>query len=436
MFIKLPNASFFMRAVRILVLILAFLAVFFLFFNLGKFGQFIFLLSSFLFSAFLFSFYILHHGMDEEPPATKERPKVSVLIPCYNGSKTIARCLSHIKKLEYGGEMEIIVIDDASRDNSAQIAQECGANVLRQEKNTGKAAALNIGLAKCSGKIVLCVDVDTYPPPDLLEKSVPLILEEKNGAITYFINADSPKTIWQKIQDVEYFVAFGLLQSLLNNFNGIVVAQGAISLFRRGVLLKIGGYDEKNITEDFEIGLRLIDNGYCIKYLPIRVLTEVPASFEGLMRQRIRWHRGGMMNLYNYRRLISDSRLGDMGMFALPMLVIGIFFIIATFFFIASRFAITIYGFLAESYYSSIYGEWGALRADVFAMRADLMIIVLPITAIFIFFFATSMRMINAKFSLSKLFGLLSTLFLYPLIVSFFYASSLFSELAKGERKW
>lgn len=107
---------------------------------------------------------------------------LSVVIPCYNEEATLARCLDRV--LAIAGEnlaLEIIVVDDASRDGSAAIAQHYAAEhpnitLVRHAQNAGKGAALQTGFARATGDYVVVQDADLeYNPQDLL-KMVPWLM--------------------------------------------------------------------------------------------------------------------------------------------------------------------------------------------------------------------------------------------------------------------
>lgn len=418
-------------------LMISFAIIFILFLMLDKYGQFIFMSLGFVFSLFVFIFYILHFDKRPQKAAESSYPDISVIIPCYDAEKVIAKTIESAIALKYPGKKEVIVVDDASKDSSVDVIKEFdGVKLLKQEKNKGKAAALNFGVGHCCGDYVLFIDADTILPDDLLLRAMPHVQGEKFGATTFAIMAADPKSIWERMQEIEYFITFGLPSYLLDKFGGVVCAQGATAIYNKKALLDAGGFDETNMTEDFEMTLRLIDKGYKIRYLPITVHTSVQKDFKGLLRQRLRWHRGGIYNLYKYRHLIFDRSKSDTGIFAIPALALMIFFMIAGFFFMATRtmlfaqkIGIGLYGWIF--YGTDIF----ALSLDPYFIRADI-ILFSSLFLVFLYWVVQSTKMLKIPFGWDKIRVFILMNFIYPLIVSFFYAYSLYLELAREERKW
>jgi len=99
-------------------------------------------------------------------PGKEPWPRISVVVCTYNGARTLAETLKHLKKLKYP-DYEVIVVNDGSRDNSAIIASEYGVHLISTE-NRGLSSARNTGMQAATGEIVVYVDDDAYPDPDWL----------------------------------------------------------------------------------------------------------------------------------------------------------------------------------------------------------------------------------------------------------------------------
>ncbi len=112
------------------------------------------------------------------PELPAEPPLQSVLIPAHNEGKVIAETIRHILASDYPN-LEVIVVDDGSRDDTAEVVSTVFANDERVRlitmANGGKAAALNRGLAEASGEVVVALDADTYFPRELDPQTRPLV---------------------------------------------------------------------------------------------------------------------------------------------------------------------------------------------------------------------------------------------------------------------
>lgn len=111
--------------------------------------------------------------------------KLSIIIPCFNEEKTLGKCIERVLELENGSlSLEIIIIDDASTDNSRSIALKIAKDhlnviCLSHQTNLGKGAALNTGFQKATGDFIAVQDADLeYNPMDLKKLLVPLISGE------------------------------------------------------------------------------------------------------------------------------------------------------------------------------------------------------------------------------------------------------------------
>ena len=247
-----------------------------------------------------------------------EKIKVSVVIPAYNEEESIARTLKSILKTNYPN-FEIIVVDDGSKDRTLEIAKKFeGAQVrVFTKKNSGKGAALNLGIKKAKGEIVFTMDADTTVHPDSMKKMVRYFKDKTVMSSTPAMVINNPETIWQRIQYME--LAMGLfLRKSFAALRAVYVAPGAFAAYRKWFFDKYGGYDEHNITEDLEMGLRIQALGFHTENCPeAPAYTDGPRTFMALTRQRRRWYFGHIKNLWNYRRLISP-KYGDMGAFVIP----------------------------------------------------------------------------------------------------------------------
>lgn len=420
--------------------VLVFFGLVFLFFSNGPLAHAVFIASGII-SLFMVTFYFILDITKPVPevPKLKKHSSLSIIIPCYNAEKTLEDCLRHVLALEYPRK-EVLVVDDGSTDSSLKIAKKFSrVKIIAFKKNMGKAHALNAGIAKAKGEIVACIDSDTYPPVDALKKAVPYFYRRPNvGAVTLYIVVAKPRGWIKKIQELEYYSGFGFVPKATSKINGLMVAPGPMSLFRRDALLKVGCFDEHNLTEDMEIGLRLQDNGYYIEYCDeVSVPTEVPESMQQLYRQRIRWYRGTIFNLVKYRHMLFNNRFSDFGVFSFPVVSMYVLIVLLSFTVILGRVLYSVYSTASIALALFLSGAFPVLRFDLESFTVSSMIFFVLLTiGVWSFYFLKSMSLINRKWE-KRMFSTMVLIFLlYPLMISFFYVSSLFHELLESDRAW
>ncbi|MBS3088680.1 glycosyltransferase family 2 protein [Candidatus Pacearchaeota archaeon] len=280
------------------------------------------------------SFYIInlftYYRKKKKPePATDKT--VSIIIPAYNEEKSIAKTIKSALSINYPkNKFEIIVVDDGSKDNSYQIAKRFASNqnpkvkVFKKDINGGKGSALNLGIKKARGEIIITMDADTIVHPDSLKKMVGYFTEGDIMSVAPAMGVFEPKNIWRRIQQIEYYMGVFLRKSFAS-MNAIHITPGAFSAYRKVFFEKHGGFDEKNITEDLEVALRIQSLDYRLENAEeAAVYTIGPGTFRSLMVQRRRWYTGLMKNLWDYRRLFGP-KTGALGTVVLPTAISTIF---------------------------------------------------------------------------------------------------------------
>lgn len=275
------------------------------------------------------SFYIInlffYYRLKKEPKEADDKT-VSILIPAYNEEKSIERTIKSVLDLEYPDErIEIIVIDDGSKDRTYEIAKRFASSRGRKVKvltkpNGGKASALNFGIERAKGEIVVSMDADTFVRPDSLKKMIGFFTSRDIMCVSPSMGVYRPRGLWGRIVQIEYYMGVFLRKSFAT-MNAIHVTPGAFSAYRKEFFLKYGGYQEGNITEDLEVALRIQSNHYIIQNAPKAVAyTLSPESFKSLLYQRRRWYVGLMKNLWAYRRLFGFKH-GPLGYIVLPVAI-------------------------------------------------------------------------------------------------------------------
>ncbi len=281
-------------------------------------------------------------------PASVAALRVSVLVPAHNESKNIrATLLSIVKNTRL--PHEILVINDGSTDDTERYAHEVAqhypglVHVLSYE-NRGKASALNAGIARATGDILIAIDGDTVLDKRCIEAVVQPFDDPRVAAVAGKIVPASQAYLLEKYQALEYVVGQHMDRAILSHMGAVNIVPGAIGAWRALVLRAVGGYSKDTLVEDQDLTLAVLARGYKVEFAPNAVAyTEVPRVFSQLLRQRFRWTYGTFQCMWKYRGHFFDERAWRLAWVALPYsLVFNVLLpIVAVFLYIAMAAAIT-----------------------------------------------------------------------------------------------
>ena len=427
----------------LVVLGMAFIAVVFLIFLFIS-SQLVFIAYTAL-SIFVFSIYLIlwTDGAKREKklPEPEKWPSVTVIIPSYNAKKTIFTCIESCRKMEYKGKFDILVVDDGSVDGSREMLKGMkGITLLLNEKNAGKASAVNFALKRAKGEILACVDSDSYPRKDALDKAVRHFCgDPKVAAVVVFICVNNPRTLLERIQEIEYWLSFGFFFKTVASIDALYVIPGPTALYRKSTLVELGGFDEKNLTEDMEIALRMQKNGWKIRTCHETVVyTDVPATLGKLFRQRLRWYRGGVMNILKYIDLFFNPAYGDFGVFILPTTLGSGFFAALFMAWILLTSSRNIFDWLAPflSNFSAGASATVVWLAGGQMVLQSVWVLGLFTLALWAYFLIKSFEISNTRPRMRHVVPLVCLLWVFPIFVGFTFLVSYVYELFGIRYAW
>jgi poly-beta-1,6-N-acetyl-D-glucosamine synthase len=293
--------------------------------DLGAFGLYICLFIALYFEVFLMISFFEKRPTKRDASSPARYPTVSMLVPCFNEERTLAGTIDSLLALDYPTEkLEIVVIDDGSKDATASIGREYAQKYptqvsFFQKENGGKYTALNLGIEQSRGEIVGCLDADSFVAPDALLEAVKKFESDKTVmAITPAMKVHKPRKLLELMQNVEY--TFGIFyKKMFDNLAAIDVLPGPFSMYKREVFEKIGMFRHAHNTEDMEIAFRMHENGLrIVNAHTALVYTTVPKTVRTLLKQRTRWSQGFLQNARDYKHLFFNPRFGHFGMLVLP----------------------------------------------------------------------------------------------------------------------
>lgn len=170
-------------------------------------------------------------------------PLVTIVVPAYNEEGTLKSCLNSLLKQNYEGETEIVVVDNASDDRTAEIAASYGCRVI-YEGHRGYNYSVKRGFDQARGSIIACTDADSFVPSNWISRIVKHLSRKDIVACTGIFNFhDGP--FWLR--------ATGRLFGALNYH-----LAGANMAVKRDAYHQVGGFSTKiNLGADVHLGMRL-----------------------------------------------------------------------------------------------------------------------------------------------------------------------------------
>jgi cellulose synthase/poly-beta-1,6-N-acetylglucosamine synthase-like glycosyltransferase len=313
-----------------------------------------------------------HHlqrfGRVREMLSSRLAPPVSIVLPAYNEATGIVDALRSMSIVEYP-RFEIVVANDGSQDDTLEALIEAfqlelvripyrdelttkpiraiyrgrsGVDITVVDKeNGGRADALNAGINAARYPYVLCTDADVVLDAKCLVRAMQRVVEDRertvgvggnirplNGStveLGHLISTSVPRGMVARMQILEYLRTFICSRPGWSEWNGLPNVSGAFGIWRRSAVMSVGGFSPGHMGEDMDLTLRMhrfhIDNDipYRIVYEPSAVIwTEVPDTARVLRRQRIRWHRGLMQIVSDFKSMLLNPRYGRVGMVTWP----------------------------------------------------------------------------------------------------------------------
>ena len=214
-------------------------------------------------------------------------PQVAVVVPSWNSAGLLPRLLDSLA--EQGGERELLVVDNGSRDGTLELLRERGIPHLSLSRNTGFAAAVNLGAARTAAPLVLALNADTVLEPGAVSALVPALAADPGlGGVQPRIlqlegeAAGDPETarlysagMALSADGRAYETGAGESQAdAYRRPREVFGVCGAACLLRRELFADLGGYDESYFSfyEDVDLNLRARIAGWRFGYEPAAVV--------------------------------------------------------------------------------------------------------------------------------------------------------------------
>lgn len=245
-------------------------------------------------------------GREVQVRAPGELPRVTVQLPLYNERLVARRLLASVAALDWPRDrLQIQVLDDSTDDTADFCRAECARLVElgrdveyhhRSDRTGFKAGALEAGLATATGELILILDADFVPEPDLLRRVAGCFTDPEVGMV---------QVRWEHIN--RSFSLLTEIQALLLDGHFVVEQpararsgrffnfNGTAGVWRRAAIEDAGGWHHDTLTEDLDLSYRALLAGWRFRYLAgTAVPAELPVQMAGFKSQQFRWAKGSV----------------------------------------------------------------------------------------------------------------------------------------------
>jgi cellulose synthase/poly-beta-1,6-N-acetylglucosamine synthase-like glycosyltransferase/peptidoglycan/xylan/chitin deacetylase (PgdA/CDA1 family)/spore germination protein YaaH len=251
---------------------------------------------------------------------------VTVMIPAYNEEAVIERSIRTVLA-STDVRIEVVVIDDGSKDRTSEIVASAFADEPRVRlltlENGGKARALNRGLELATGEIVIALDADTQFEPTTIARLARWFGDPELGAVAGNAKVGNRVNLVTKWQALEYITAQNLERRALASLNAMTVVPGAVGAWRLEAIRSVGGYPDDTLAEDQDLTIAIQRAGWKVHYDQFAVAwTESPENFKGLAKQRFRWAYGTLQCLWKHGSIIGRGKPRGLAWVGLPQAIV------------------------------------------------------------------------------------------------------------------
>ncbi len=239
-------------------------------------------------------------------------PHYSIMVPMYHEAASLPHLLRALRALDYPREkldVQLLLEEDDAETRTAAAALDlppwCRITLIPPSHPRTKPKACNIGLARARGELVVIYDAEDRPEPDQLKKAVAAFRQVGpevvclQGKLNFYNPRHNLLTRWFT---AEYSAWFDLSLPGLSQLRTVIPLGGTSNHFRTAVLRDLLGWDAWNVTEDCDLGVRILRRGYATRMIETTTWEEACSSLPFWIRQRTRWLKGYMQTYLVHTR--------------------------------------------------------------------------------------------------------------------------------------
>lgn len=310
---RLWTATFFLAVIAFIIVLMRAESVIYF-----KFNRWLYLYSiiaaMFLLTRYLFATF--YRPVRIDPNYT---PGVSIIIPCFEEEEWIQRTVHSCINQDYPvDKLEVIVVDDCSKDHSAERVEEIIAKLkeadtgdhayrvaerirfFRQSANLGKRDAMARGAREARHELLVFVDSDSFLDPFAVRNIVQPFKDKEMGGVSGRTDvANTYTNALTKMQAVRYSIAFRVMKAAEGYFDAATCLSGPLSCYRRDLVLKYmdAWLNQRFLGQKATFGDDRSMTNFILRhnrttYQDSAVcMTIVPRSYKVFLRQQMRWKR-------------------------------------------------------------------------------------------------------------------------------------------------
>ncbi|MBN2449868.1 MAG: glycosyltransferase [Lentisphaeria bacterium] len=271
------------------------------------------------------------------PPGGGEWPKYIVILPMYHEGEVLPALVEAMKALDYPPErLEVRLLIEADDAETLAVARELDLAppfrivTIPVSYPRTKPKACNVGIEEGDADYLVIYDAEDRPEPDQLKKAavafrrVPEQVACIQGKLSFY---NPNRNILTRCFTAEYATWFGLCLPGLDCLRAPIPLGGTSNHFRLRALREIGGWDEYNVTEDCDLGLRLFVRGWRTRILDSTTWEQACPDLGFWIRQRSRWVKGYVQTYLVHTRALGGltRRLGLVNSLHFHLLIGGSF---------------------------------------------------------------------------------------------------------------
>ena len=239
-------------------------------------------------------------------------PRYTILVPLYDEHNIAAKLIDNLGKLDYPiDRLQIILLLEEKDRRTIREIESCELPscfeilIMPESILKTKPRACNEGLKRATGEFVVIYDAEDRPEPDQLKKAVACFRKSSRRVVCIQAKLEyyNPYTNWiTKFFSAEYATYFNLILPGLGKMGMPVPLGGTSNHFRTDTVVKLGGWDAYNVTEDIDMGIRIARRRLQVRLMDSVTWEEANSHLGNLIRQRSRWKKGGMVTFLVHTR--------------------------------------------------------------------------------------------------------------------------------------